>query len=420
MTRTLAFCGNIACKLILLTTIPALLLVISQPSRAQTFTVLYSFTGGADDGSNPSAAMVLDAEGNLYGTTSSGGSTYLGGGGTVFKVTPAGTETILLKLGTGEWSEPFAPLTWGANGDLFGTSFGGSPTAGSVWELYPTGKVRSVYAFPGTNLSYPNGAFPFGGLVLDSQGNLYGTTEEGGAYYLTGNDGGTVFKIPKWPGTETVLHSFGAAGDGFAPFGGLVLDTQDNLYGTTWQGGSYSHGTVFKVAPDGTETILYNFAGPDGSNPTAPLIMDSQGNFYGTTQGGGGLNCPQYFGCGTVFELTAAGKEKVLHRFWGEVDGALPGLGALIMDAQGNLYGTTSVGGGSGCGGQGCGMVYEVTPSTGKRTVLHVFTGGADGQNPNGGLTFDAEGNLYGTAAGGGTVNANCAAGCGVVFKLSP
>ena len=255
------------------------------------------------------------------------------------------------------------------------------------------------------------GFAPAGALILDAAGNLYGTTYSGGASGV-----GTVFELtPNLDGswTESVLHSFNGA-DGADPYSGLIFDAAGNLYGTTVGGGGYNAGTVFKLAPnlDGswTESVLHSLNGTDGAHPYSGLIFDAAGNLYGTTWVGGA------FGHGTVFELTANGDgswtESVLHAFNG-TDGAHPYSG-LIFDAAGNLYGTTYYGGGV-CG---CGTVFKLTPNgdgSWTESVLHAFTiGSGDGNRPRAGLIFDAAGNLYGTTEnGGGTLR-------GTVFKLTP
>jgi uncharacterized repeat protein (TIGR03803 family) len=387
-------------------------------ASAQTFTVVHSFTGDPD-GANPAAPVVFDSEGNLYGTTVNGGipaGDRCCGPGVIYKVTADGTETVLVHFGTLSEATSYAPLIWDTKGNLYGTNFGrGCSTAcgGALFELSAEGVFHWLFTFKSITT---DGASPLGGLVTDAEGNFYGTTYEGGAYYLEGTYGGTVFKATK-SNTETVLHSFGGPGDGAQPQAGLIIDSQGNLYGTTPSGGSSDDGIVFKLAPDGTETILHNFTGgkTDGVAPIASLLMDSEGNLYGTTLNGGLGACNS--GCGTVFKITVAGQESLLHRFAGGDDGALPAAN-LIMDAKGFLYGTTAQGGGTGCSGTGCGTIFKIGP--GGESVLYRFTGEADGAAPEAGLVFDAEGNLWGTNIYGGITNSNCTNGCGVLFKLKP
>jgi uncharacterized repeat protein (TIGR03803 family) len=262
-----------------------------------------------------------------------------------------------------------------------------------------------LYKFHGN----PDGAYP-SALIHDAMGNLYGTTSGGGA-----NNAGTVFKISELG--ETVLYSFCPGGnqctDGAFPTAGLIQDASGNLYGTASGGGrgcpSGGCGVVFKLDTTGQETVLYNFeGGADGSEPAGELIQDTNGNFYGTTFFGGGSGCHGQ-GCGTVFKLDPNDKETVLYRFTGFPDGQYPNAG-VIQDANGNLYGTTRLGGVYNKGG-----VFTVN-NGGVEIVLHSFKARRDGSGPDG-LIQDARGNLYGTAPSGGS--AKCGgAGCGVVFKL--
>jgi len=289
--------------------------------------------------------LVRDAAGNLFGTTGEGG---LHNYGTVFKVTPAGTETLL---------------------HVF---------AGGVTD----------------------GASPFGGLTLDAAGNLYGTTVLGGAY-----NAGTIFKLSS-AGVETLLYSFGAfPGDGQQPHAGLLRDVGGNLYGTAREGGESGLGAAFKLSPIGGERILYNFAGSptDGQYPHSVPVEGSTGKIYGTTLEGGSL------GQGAIFELSPGGKEILLHSFTGSPgDGKRPHAG-LTRDRAGNLYGTTLQGGAFGFG-----TIFELN-SSGTEALLHSFANTAtDGGMPENGVLLDGARNLYGTTSVGG------ASGCGTVFEYSP
>jgi uncharacterized repeat protein (TIGR03803 family) len=368
----------------------------TQPAQAQTFSVLYTFTGGADGGT-PYAGLVLDNQGNLYGTTVAGGAGLFDcptGCGTVFKLDTAGKETVLHSFGetSSDGEGPFyGYLVRDGAGNLYGTTdSGGTHGSGTIFRVSPTGK-EVFFSFNGSD-----GGFPLAGLVADTAGNFYGTT------YVRG-DGcppygcGTVFKVTS-AGKETVLHSFTGAPDGDNPFAGLVADSAGNLYGTTVTGGASGAGSVFKVEPNGKETVLYSFTGLDGALPFGGLVRDSAGNLYGTTQAGGA----NFFG--TVFELDTTGKETVLYSFTGGSDGATPYAG-LVRDSAGNLYGTTSQG-----GMDNIGTVFEVD-TTGKETVLYSFTGGTDGGLPYAGLARDSAGNLYGTSSN---------YGWGAVFKITP
>ena len=374
----------------------ALLLVATTPTSAQTETLLYNFCSqlGCADGEYPYAGLIVDTKGNLYGTTYEGGAN---GVGTVFKLSANGTETVLHSFannGTDGYN-PVAGLLRDAKGNLYGTTqSGGANGVGTVFKISAKGIETVLYSFA----SGTDGAYPYTGVIMDKSGNLYGTTQLGGV-----NNMGTVFKLSA-NGTETLLHSFAEdGGDGFWPFGELIMDKSGNLYGTTAQGGANSAGMVFKLGTDETETILYSFAGgSDGAYPYAGMIMDAKGNLYGTTVQGGENNA------GTLFAFSAKQTERVLHFFptYGG-DGEYP-RAVLIRDKKGNLYGTTY-----GGGAYGEGTVFELS-AKGIETVLHSFANnGTDGYNPYAGLVMDKSGNLYGTTVSGGI-------GGGVVFKVVP
>jgi uncharacterized repeat protein (TIGR03803 family) len=314
--------------------------VVYEIDTTGNYIQIYNFTGGAD-GAGPNASLLRDSEGNLYGTTVLGGDTQFG---TIFKVSPNGTETVLHSFSASEGNEPYANLVTDGKGNLYGTThFGGFGDEGAVFKLESNGTYTVIHYFQGS----PDGALPYSGVIVDQKGNLYGTTSMGGAY-----NEGTVFKVDPNE-TETVLYSFkGRPSDGAEPIGGLLSDTKGNLYGTTVYGGSGDHGIVFRLAPNGTETVLHNFASPRGGEfPTGTLVGDASGNLYGTTQqGGSGTG-------GTVFKLTKTGAEVVLHSFDGRQDGQYPWAG-VIRDNAGNLYGTTYEGNDDG----GDGVVFKLTP----------------------------------------------------------
>jgi uncharacterized repeat protein (TIGR03803 family) len=337
-------------------------------ASAKSYTVLHAFNGEPGDGALPYASVITDSVGNLYGTTCCGGVTE--NEGTIFKIDAKGKETLLYD---------FCQLS-----------------------------------------SCNDGAEPRGRLLMDSSQNLYGTTMLGGD---TSTGVGVVFKLAP-DGTETVLHAFcpgkssydKGCPDGVYPSAGLTSDASGYLYGTAQYGGAYGGGVIFKIAPDGAYTRLYSFCKQlrcaDGAVPTGELFRDGLGNLYGTTSAAGDLTCNPSYGCGTVFQLTAAGKYKVLHTFEGGSDGATPYAG-LIADSAGNLFGTTAAGGIRGCGTFGCGTVFKVAPD-GTETVLYAFRGGLAGYSPLSELVFDDAGNLYGTTEG------EYPYGWGTVFKISP
>ena len=276
--------------------------------------------------------------------------------------------------------------------------------------------VKVLYTFSGG----ADGGSPSGSLIEDAKGNLYGTAELGGDLSCAPPGGcGTVFELTT-AGKFVVLHTFEGGTDGASPYAALLMDATGNLYGTTSAGGGAKGcfgngcGTVFKIDPTGTETVLYRFQGKtDGGLPYSTLIMDTAGNFYGTTLEGGDLSCGLgSSGCGTVFKLTKAGKETVLYSFKGSTDGAYPGNESLVMDSTGNLYGTASKGGDLSCNPpNGCGTVFKLT-KTRKQTVLHAFTGSSDGSFPESGVIL-VNGVLYGTAVAGGKYN------LGTVYSIS-
>ena len=398
-------------RALLLCSLLALAVSIAGPAmQAQTLTTLYNFSGGAD-GSRPTA-LLLDSQGNLYGTTYYGGAHSVG---TVFKLTSSGTETVLHSFSFAkpaicfppsggpsalDGAVPNAGLLSDSQGNLYGTTANGGHCGsfGAVFKVSPSGSEQVLYKFTGA----ANGFGPSAGLSADAQGNLYGTTAFGGT-----SSQGTIFKVTP-TGTQTVLHSL-TGSDGGTPRGRVIFDSQGNLYGTAVGGGAHSCGTVFKLTPSGTLTVLYNFnnTGNDGCFPVSGLVSDSQGNLYGVTDSGG--SCA----IGTVFEVTPTGSETVLHSFCGGSDGVAPD-GDLILDSLGNLYGTTSVGGAFNRG-----TVFKLTLS-GVETVLHSFSG-PDGFEPTASLTLDAAGNLYGATQFGGSFSSGCNNnGCGSVFKITP
>ena len=415
-----------SCKY-LMACLAALALLAPLDAMGAHFKILYSFTGG-NDGSFPHAGLIKDAAGNFYGTTYDGGGDYCApfGCGAVFKLAPDGTETLLHSFAGGRDGDgPWGRLIKNKDGNLYGTTITGgkagcanSGGCGTVFKIASDGKETVLHAFAGGS----DGQFPYAGLVSDAKGNLYGTTEQGGTGFKDCTEGfgsGTIFKITP-DGKEKVLHSFTGSPDGCLPDGPLIMDTAGNLYGTTSYGGQsecppYSCGTVFKFAPDGTETVLYSFnIAPDGEIPESRLIMDASGNLYGTTVYGGAR------GAGTVYRVAPDGTEKVLYSFCAKsdcADGFLPYAG-LHRDEKGDLYGTTGYGGNTNCAeGNGCGLVFKLAPD-GAETVLHAFTGGSDGQFPVGDLITDNAGRLYGTAGAGGVDCAEPDGRCGNVFSL--
>ena len=366
-------------------------------ASAQTITTLHSFT--FDDGANPNLATPTQGgDGNIYATTSIGGSNTVGCFcGTAFKITPQGTLTSFSFDGT-DGAIPDAGLVLGRNGLLYGTtSSGGASGNGEVFRLNSqTGVLTVLHPFAGSD-----GASPEAPLTLGPGGKYYGTTSTGGT-----NNFGTVFSITP-SGTFKSLHSFSGA-DGQNPLGGgLTLGSDGALYGVTL-GGRIGVGTIFKITASGSFTKLYDFDQTHGANPNGSLLLAADGNMYGTTNAGGGLNQ------GTVFKLTPAGVVTLLHSFDGG-DGANPEAG-LVQASDGKLYGTTFFG-----GRHGEGSIFSIA-TDGTLTTLYSFPSfdHVDGANPFG-LMQHTDGKFYGTTSEGGT-STNCdsfnSIGCGTVFSL--
>ncbi|HEX4080927.1 MAG TPA: choice-of-anchor tandem repeat GloVer-containing protein [Rhizomicrobium sp.] len=371
-------------------------------AQAQGFSVLYSFQGG-DDGANPQTVLVRDKAGDLYGTTVRGGhkSQCDSGCGTVFRLAPDGTESVLYAMKTTSGSAfPNGALNLDRRGNLYG---GGA--AGAVFELGADGKLDVLHDF----IDVLDG--PYGGLIEGPSGAHYGTipfggTQTGGCPYGCG----MVYEVTK-KGAVNIIYSFGGdqsgAGDGQEPLVAPIMDAAGNLYGTTNEGGTGGCGTVYKIAAGGTETVLHSFGcGSDGAYPGSSLILDSDGDLYGTTEDGGNASCQ--YGCGTVFELAPDGTFSVLYAFTGS-DGALPARN-LVRDGK-DIYGTTSGGGASSNCYAGCGTVFAIDLH-GAEAVLHSFSG-SDGSFPFG-LLRAPGGMLYGATTEGGT------AGDGVIYEVAP
>lgn len=423
----------------------ASLFALSIPhASAQTYTVLHYFNGM--DGSSPQAAPIRDAAGNLYGTTLYGGDpACYNGCGTIFKIDPTGAMSTLYSFrGSSDGYEPYESLLRDGAGNLYGTTtYGGTGNCngnnsgcGTLYKLSPAGTLTVLHTFNGNQ----DGATPPPGrLVADGRGNIYGTTAYGGH-----NGFGVVYELSRG-GNETVLYTFASPPDGNTPMAGMVLDAAKHaLYGTTEFGDSCPYGsifgigcgTVYKLSASG-ETRLYNFTGAqDGASPNQNLVMDSAGNLYGTSEEGGDVNCslpgipgataaarwsnhplmgstPP--GCGTVFKVDAqTGQETVLYSFTGGADGSFPASG-VVLDSAGNLYGATTGGGDANCNPNygGCGTIFKLD-ARGNFTVLHTFTGPEGAEPEWGSLLLDSAGNIYGTTGSGGTNNN------GVVFRITP
>ena len=389
----------------------ALTVSAAVTTTAQTYTVLHTFSGGGDGGF-PSTGLTPGPARSFYGTTHRS----QGGLGTVFKLKPVALGWILNTLyrfqGGSDGDGPLGRVSVATDGTLYGSTFAGGAGygvcnggCGTIYHLTPGVTVpltalslwneTVLYRFQGAG----DGGGPRGDLLIDALGNLYGT-----GYYP-----GAVFELMSNGWAQSVLYSPG----NYNAIGGMISDAAGNLYGVSTLGGDYSMGAVYELSPSPsgwTMQTLYSFTGQlDGYTPEGGLIMDSAGNLYGTTAyASGGYN-------GTVFELSPVGDGTWTFQTLCDLPVIVTGVPTgpvdkLAMDAAGNLYGTTYYGGSSGVG-----TVFELMPSNGAWTyaLLHDFTGGADGGFPASNIVFDASGNMYGTASGGGT-------GFGVVFEITP
>jgi uncharacterized repeat protein (TIGR03803 family) len=391
-----------------------------QVGQASSYQVLYRFDN-YPDGLQPVAGLTA-AGSTLYGTASRGGQKRCHGRdgcGTFYSISTHGSEKLLSTFNEQNGLFPMSRLIY-VKGTLYGTTYQGGPYGkGTVYSVSTTGAQTVLHGFSGGD-----GGLPVAGLV-NVNGTLYGTTASGGMKntrlivetpLATPNCCGTVYSIST-SGTQTVLYRFKGGSDGENPYGGLIK-LNGTLYGTTSFGGTKKGGccgTVYSVSTAGAEKVLYRFnGGSDGASPQGDLI-DVGGTLYGTTILGGGSGCYGGDGCGTVYAVTTTGKEKVLYSFAGGSDGARPQVG--LIDVNGTLYGTTVSGGGSGCF-EGCGTVYSIS-TAGAERVLYSFAGESDGMYPEAPLV-SVKGTLYGTTSLGGDGRSKPPNCCGTVFALSP
>jgi uncharacterized repeat protein (TIGR03803 family) len=402
--------GMKACGVLLLWAAAAVALPAQTTASAQPapkFTSLHSFD--YTDGFLSYAGLIQGTNGNFYGTTNWGGANACGGGGcgTIFRITPGDTLATLHNFEGGDGEHLDAGLVQGANGDFYGTTQGGgipicpSFGCGTIFKITENGTLITLHRFTGTD-----GAYPVAVLVQTTDGNFYGTTQGGGSSNACTDGCGTVFKITA-DGVLTTLHSFDYT-DGSLPLG-LVQAADGNFYGTTFGGGSsgcgsFGCGTIFKIAANGTLTMLYAFNATDGNQPFAGLVQGTDGNLYGTTTAGGANFA------GTVFKIAPDGVLTTIYSFCSQggyncTDGDYPRAG-LIQATDGRLYGTTRDGGANGNG-----TVFKITRS-GTLTTLHNFDG-TDGAGVAAGVVQGTNGTFYGTTPGGG------ANGYGTVFSLS-
>jgi len=408
----LAFCVPLAALA------SAMLLILAAQSQAQTFTVLHTFSG--PDGDLPYAGLTLDRAGNLYGTTYEGGAA---GFGNVFKLSREGTGWVLTNLysfrGGSDGQNPQARVVFGPDGTLYGTSTYGGNGYGTVFNLRPSAAICRAIQCPWTEtvlyrfMDGTDGGYPqFGDLTFDAAGNIYGTAAYGGDLSCAGGEGcGVVFKLSRSGGgwTQSVLYAFpGSPESGGVPFSGVTFDSAGNLYGTTFLVNS----TVYELTPSGsgwTQTIVHSLS---SDYPIGGLVFDRQGNLYGTTVYGGEGSA------GTVFQLQpSAGNWNFNLLYTWEGGGPGP-YDTPTLDAAGNVYGTTS-GGYTEFGG-----VFKLTPGTDGWTYTDLYDFGdpnlSNGFSPVGGVVLDGNGNLYGTTLEGGSFNPPCGEGCGVVWEITP
>jgi uncharacterized repeat protein (TIGR03803 family) len=378
---------NLAVRSLWLFAAATVLAIQPLSAQAQSYKVLYSFANDTAAGDDPTSSLVRDPEGNLYGIAL--GGTF--GRGIIFELGSTGDERVLynFKGSDGDGDVPDSMSFRDSADNLFGTTFqGGAYSFGTVFKLDTQGRETVVYSFC-SQTPCTEGAYP-GGVIAGKEGSIYGITYAGGNYSCELTGCGTVFKINR-DGGFTLLHAFGGT-DGENPNPGLVLDTFNNAYGTTQYGGAYGSGVVFKVTSAGDESVEYSFdGGASGAYPNGGLVRDGEGNLYGTTYQGGAYNY------GTIFKITALDQFTVLYSFPGGVSGANP-YADLSLDQKGNIFGVTSTG-----GVHNFGTIFKLDAS-GNETVLHSFGEEAYGIHPSG-LIIDASGDLYGTTYQGGKYN---------------
>jgi uncharacterized repeat protein (TIGR03803 family) len=437
--------GRLIAAAIALVAFATLATIVVPAAQAQSFAVLHTFNGKAQGG-QPYGAVIFDASGNLLGTTSAAGNpndcSEDGGCGVVFRLSSSTSglwpETVIYNFLPSTGGTPTGTLLLNSAGDIYGVveTGGGAPLCGGaaqgcgvVWELSPLASGGYQESALQTFDDGPDGGIPYSAVIADAAGNLYGTTTSGGNTSACGGFGcGVVYRLsPNGSGgyTETILYAFNDSSDGSVPYASLIMDAAGNLFGTTFQGGHFSKacfsqgcGVVFELSPSPsgswTESVLHTFQGsPDGTNPIGGVVLDASGNLWGTTGYGGSR------GYGTVFELTpqaGSWKETLVHSFTGGSDGNGP-FASVILDSAGNIYGTTSAGGNlNACTTGGCGVVFKLAKVNGawSESVLHAFTNVPDGSYPEDALAFGSDGNLYGTALFGGVFNQ------GTVFRVAP
>ncbi len=397
------------------------LAVLSNIAQAQTFTVIHTFTGG--EGRLPQAPLTMDRAGDLYGTASEGG---LYDFGTAFKLSRRNGGYTFSPLYSfegiydGDGAYPGA-VVLAPDGTLYGSCGDGGQFVqyGTIFRLRPPASICASISCPWTETivySFQGGSDQGGpgDIVFNAAGDIVGATGDNG-----GSDFGTVYELtPSGSGwTYNLLYAFPSRNDGYAPDSALVIDNAGNLYGTTLYGGSGGYGTVYQLTPSGSgwvQNLLYSFDETMGAYPEG-VILDSAGDLFGATSGGGSNNG------GTLFELTPGAGGWTFNSFFNftRLNQNTGPYARLTMDSQGNLYGTTY-----GEGAYAYGNVFKLTPSGDGwiYTDLHDFTSYSDGANPNAQIILDENGNLYGTASQGGNIYINqcLPGGCGTVWEITP
>ncbi len=361
-----------------------------------TITASASFNGV--NGTTPDAHLYLDNSGNLYGTTASGGAS---GRGAIFEYTPGGSINTLASFDlVTNGTQPQSALVPDGRGDLIGTTVQGGPGGGGTLYEYSAGSGISVLA-NFSLFSVASGSYPVGNIVLDSQGDIFGTTRMGGSANL-----GTIFEYSPGVGLTTLASFTGP--NGAQPVAGLTRDASGNLYGTTLAGGTGNQGTLFQYTPGVGLTTLASFTGVNGASPSSPVVLDARGNLYGSAYSGGS------YGYGSLFEYTPGVGLMTLASFGGPSNGANP-QGALVLDDSGILYGTTTNGGSP----SNDGTMFSYQPGVGLSTQIG-FTG-TNGAHPTGGLITNGQGYYFGTTFSGGTGEYNGTSGVtGLVFAAPP
>jgi uncharacterized repeat protein (TIGR03803 family) len=399
------------------------LVLVIHSFAASKARVLHTFKAGKD-GSRPWATLLLDDKtGTLYGTTEDGGNqscqNYFDTGcGTIFSISPSGKgwkETVLYRFqGGSDGGNPRAPLVPRSDGYFYSTTTTGGDTQsiGTAFRIKPgTWKEEVIFRFS----SYQNGAYPQGAIAFDRKGNLYGLTPNGGST-------GVAFELMPSAGEWKEVVLYDNVG---LPYAGMVLGHDGNLYGTTDSNGAFNEGSVFELSHGklGWQfTNLYSFQDPVGAGvEPSDLTVAKKGNLFGFAADAGIICYPHPYSCGTIFEMTRSGskwQENTIYQFKNLADGWGPGYGAPVFDRAGNLYGTTG-----GGGKYGFGTVFKLSPVKGgwQKTTLYSFPGGAGGAEPIGGLVVDRQGNLFGTTYFGGGGTGKCKKqGCGIVFEITP